>query len=150
MRSILDLYSSTAANSTHAQSIAAPPTSTWPTLQTMAAGSVSRVYSSPIGPLKLTAAEEGIVAVKFLFGKHEEVEGARHVAARARDNSEDGLEKDLTMEADEPKAESHLNVCSKWLDAYFQGTLLKSGTPPPRPKLALGKTGTYWCLASQP
>ncbi len=42
---------------------------------------------------------------------------------------------------DEVAAEMHLQVCRKWLDAYFEGSLLKSDTTPPRPKLALAMKG---------
>lgn len=97
----------------------------------------SVVYHSPVGPLKLVATEDGILAVKFLFGKHED---KVHVALPAkREFTENGR-----LDGDESEAESHLKVCNAWLDAYFEGTLLKSDPPPPpRPKLALPATGIY-------
>ena len=98
----------------------------------------SRVYSSPIGPLKLTATDEGILAVKYLFGKHKEVDPeAGNTAVKQAEHVEDKGSKD-SVEA----AESHLDTCSEWLDAYFQGSLLKSeAPPPPRPKLTLPQKG---------
>lgn len=95
-------------------------------------GSKSIVYSSPIGPLKLVATDDGISAVKFLFGKHgEKVEEAACKQLSTTRNGEDMLK----------KADLHLNDCAKWLDAYFNGTLLQSSPPPPRPPLALPTTG---------
>lgn len=116
-------------------SLAPPP---YCMMATATARSKELVYSSPLGPLKLTATAEGILAVKYLFGRGEgeDVERARSVPVKCEGDAEHFSEKE---------AESHLKICSKWLDAYFQGTLLKS--PPPRPKLALANKGTNRYLA---
>ena len=100
-------------------------------------GSKSVVYSSPLGPLKLTASEEGIVAVKCLSGKHAEPTAAGQQAPEVEDG---GLKWSERLEDDESDAVGHLRVCCEWLDAYFAGKLL-SPDPPPRPKLALSKKG---------
>lgn len=97
----------------------------------------SQVYSSPVGPLKLTATKEGISGVKFLSEKREGgVNPATSSAAEDKEPPEAHL-----------RAQWHLKVCTEWLDAYFKGTLLKldDATPPPRPKLDLPKEkgGSY-------
>lgn len=94
--------------------------------------SSSIIYHSPIGPLKLVANGTGISSVKFLFGKH----GVSPTVAGG-DVEEVGSDS-------RKKAESHLEACSKWMDAYFDGSLLKPD-PPPRPKLALAmKSKKTW------
>lgn len=103
--------------------------------------SKSVVYSSPLGPLKLTASEEGVTAVKYLFGKH-----AERTAAAQQAPEEDGLKWSERLEDDKSDAVGHLRVCCEWLDAYFAGKLL-SPDPPPRPKLALSKKGFFSQLA---
>lgn len=92
---------------------------------------LTEVYQTPIGPLKLVASKDGISAVKYLFGKH--TEGAV-------------LMKEAPVMAEEKtEADSHLDVCKKWLDWYFKGYLLRpDSAPPPRPSLALSMEGeTY-------
>ena len=101
-------------------------------------GSAERsvVYGSPMGPLKLTATEEGIAAVKYLFGKYAEpTEGKQAVK-----ESEDGVNWSKRLLDYGSEAVSHLRVCCEWLDAYFAGKLL-TPDPPPRPKLAFSKKG---------
>ena len=93
--------------------------------------SSSTVYHSPIGPLKLVADSTGISSVKFLFGKH----GVSPAVASGKS----GTDSDAGR-----KADFHLEVCRKWMDAYFDGSLLKPD-PPPRPKLALAMKSEKTC-----
>ncbi len=83
------------------------------------------VYGTPLGPLELVANENGIVSVKFLFGK---------LGSRKSDEPYE--------ETSDKKARSHLEVCRKWLDAYFGGILLEMDNPPPKPKLVFPDKGT--------
>lgn len=103
------------------------------------ASSSSVVYLTPIGPLKLVANGDGMTAVKFLFGRH----GATRVAADMADSSaSEELEREGasgTVDRESGNKDNfHLEVCKKWLDAYFDGGLLGSH-PPPRPKLVLAR-----------
>lgn len=96
-----------------------------------ASSTQSMIYHSPIGPLKLVATSEGISQVKYLFGKHKEKGELTSEKAHCE-----------SMAGSSGGVESHLSVCSRWLDAYFEGTLLRKGkSPPPRPKLALSTEG---------
>ena len=99
----------------------------------------SIIYNSPIGPLQLVATRDGISALKFLFGRHGQKSAAvDHFQTENSLSKEDTktTEKELIAEEDK-EAQSHLNVCIKWLDAYFEGTILKSDPPLPKPALAL-------------
>ena len=103
--------------------------------------SESLVYNSPMGPLKLTATEEGIAAVKYLFGKKEQAEKQEvQDAAEAEAKVWSDAAAAAGSEASGTEAGSHLKVCCEWLDAYFAGKLL-TPDPPPRPKLDLSKKG---------
>ena len=97
----------------------------------------SVVYHSPMGPLKLTATEEGMAAVKYLFGKHAD--------EKAEKQADEGVGVKWSEEVlDGSEAGSHLKVCCEWLDAYFAGKLLSQDPPPPpKPKLALSKKGSF-------
>ena len=98
----------------------------------------SLVYQAPIGPLKLIASEEGISGIKFLFGSRGDQMGGAIVATQ----SERKTEAASSEIKSEDKASLHLEVCKKWLDAYFEGSLLKSDPPPPpKPKLSLAMQG---------
>lgn len=108
----------------------------------------SLIYKTPIGPLKLEASDEGICAVKWLFGKHSDSEQLPTGAASSPPvQSETGVEHNAKQETataaggghTKRKAEQHLQDCQSWLDAYFSGTLLK--TNPPKPQLVLPHTG---------
>jgi len=71
------------------------------------------VHQTPIGALKLVANAEGICAVKW------------------DNHSPDGSHDNETHECtvfDLSKAKEHLRTCQKWLDAYFDGTLLTKPT----------------------
>jgi hypothetical protein len=104
---------------------------------TSGAMSSSTVYQTPLGPLKLVANSRGITAVKFLFGKHGDwpVSAGPGLEHRLEPGggSGDGEESDS-----ENAADFHLEVCRRWLDAYFDGSLLKSDAPP-RPKLVFAE-----------
>lgn len=107
--------------------------------QEASSSSASFVYHAPIGPLKLVANGDGISAVKFLFGKH----GATLPATDVAGLGEIGARKAEEVGSDsDNEATYHLEVCKKWLDAYFGGVVLGSH-PPPRPKLALEKKSEY-------
>lgn len=106
------------------------------------------IYKTPIGPLKLEASDEGICAVKWLFGKHSELQAGAAAAtpARSETNGEHNAKQEATIATDGgrteckgSKAEQHLQDCQSWLDAYFAGTLLE--TNPPKPQLVLPHTG---------
>ena len=81
-----------------------------------------QVYYSPLGVLKLVANPDGICAVKWLSGKHE-CEGG----------SADSRRQNATLAENTSAAAIHLKACTTWLDAYFDGSLLKHN--PPRPPL---------------
>ena len=107
------------------------------------------IYKTPIGPLKLEASDEGICAVKWLFGKHSEPPAGAAAAppAQSETNAEHNAKQEAAIATDGgrteckgSKAERHLQDCQSWLDAYFAGTLLK--TNPPKPQLVLPHTGT--------
>ena len=99
---------------------------------------VALIYRSPLGPLKLVANPEGICSVKWLFGKHsEEPEGSGISTRDARQerrvtNSTANRLQDTPVTS-EKSAAVHLKVCTTWLDAYFNSSLLKD--TPPRPPL---------------
>lgn len=95
------------------------------------------MYHAPIGPLKLVANGDGISAVKFLFGRHGGDWISPAFVAPVEGGERATAEKEATNQAD-----FHLEVCKKWLDAYFGGHLLRPDTPP-RPKLALS-TRSRW------
>lgn len=118
--------------------------------------SLSCVYKTPIGPLELVAGPEGISAVRWLFGKHcqdqasvpdspgpcmhEQDPSGLHVSAVSEcevtsknSKAEDSLEKKRAMD--------HMRVCINWLNAYFDGTLLQSDKPIPKPELSLPDGG---------
>ena len=84
--------------------------------------SCNHLYESPIGSLQLCATSEGICAVKWLKSgeEREEVED--------EETRSDG-DKNYTI------ARQHIASCTRWLDTYFSGSLLKS--PVPRPRLVL-------------
>ena len=104
----------------------------------------SVIYKTPIGPLKLEATDEGICAVKWLFGKHSDSErqpatGAPH-AKKVDELEGDGRRAAVRKtRGAKCKADEHLQMCRCWLDAYFSGTLLQSD--PPKPPLVLPTTG---------
>lgn len=93
------------------------------------------IYEAPIGPLKLVASRDGIISVNFLFGQH----GSKLDDAVPKDH--DHLEK--VKQNEEAKVNLHLDVCKKWLDAYFNGMLLQMEPPPPRPALVLPEKGAH-------
>ena len=104
------------------------------------------IYKTPIGPLKLEASDEGICAVKWLFGKHSELPAGAAAAPPAQSET-NGDKQEVAIATDGgrteckgSKAKRHLQDCQSWLDAYFAGTLLK--TNPPKPQLVLPQTGT--------
>ena len=108
------------------------------------------IYKTPIGPLKLEASDEGICAVKWVFGKrHSELPAGAAPAPLAQteaDGEHNAKQEAATAtdgrrtECKGSKSERHLQDCQTWLDAYFAGTLLK--TNPPKPQLVLPHTGT--------
>lgn len=86
-------------------------------------GIQSCMYESPVGQLKLEATAEGICSVKWL-----------------RDGEdEDQMQSEGSDVEDHALAKQHLNTCTKWLDAYFSGSLLKS--PVPKPPLVIPMKG---------
>ncbi len=127
---------------------------------------VSSVYRTPIGPLKLVANPKGICEVKWMFGKRYR-EQTSTVPDRPRESriprrtdeprstserpgtGADSKEIVLTslkgsVPEDSPehkRALEHLRVCVNWLDAYFGGTLLLSDQTIPKPQLALPEGG---------
>lgn len=103
--------------------------------------SSSVVYRSPLGPLKLTATEEGVEGVKYLFGKHAHTEASE---LKDQGEVEDGGKSWSEDLLDDSEASSHLKTCCEWLDSYFTGTLLREDPPPPpRPKVVFPKKGLY-------
>lgn len=110
---------------------------------------LTRVYSTPIGPLKLVANAEGICTVKFLFGKQQssprddgshEVIGQKGSGKDTKHTSHSqGSVPSDTASPEERKALGHLEVCINWLDAYFDGSLLKLS--PPKPPLVFPTEG---------
>lgn len=95
------------------------------------------VYKTPIGVLKLVANDEGMCAVKWLFGKH---------SVLTRNESPDTVGK---ASADSSKAQEHLRACRKWLDAYFDGSLLAVKPAIPKPPLVLPDksiTAAAYCI----
>jgi len=101
-------------------------------LESNAEDEVALVYRSPLGPLKLVANPDGICSVKWLFGKHrEEPEGDAGQESHVKGSAPNGLQD--TPDTSEKSAAGHLKVCTTWLDAYFNGSLLKDA--PPRPPL---------------
>ncbi len=83
------------------------------------------VYKTPIGELKLVANGEGMCAVKWLFGKH---------SVSSRNKIPEAVGK---ASADSSKAQEHLRACQRWLDAYFDGSLLAAKPAIPKPPLVL-------------
>lgn len=111
------------------------------------------IYKTPIGPLKLEATDEGVCAVKWLFGKHSDSEQLHHSGAppQAQRGHENEAKKGTAVvdggtKCKGSKAEEHLQVCQTWLDAYFAGTLLKA--KPPKPDLVLPPGGKCYGLIS--
>lgn len=101
----------------------------------------SLVYQAPIGPLKLIASEEGISGLKFLFGSRGDQMGGAIMATQGHERKTERAASPSGKSED--KASFHLEVCKKWLDAYFEGSLLNSDPPPPpKPKLSLAMQGT--------
>ena len=96
----------------------------------------SIVYKTPLGSLKLVANQEGICAVRWLFGKH---------ASETEQGPEAMVDPPVSEEKHSDvlatKPQEHLSVCRRWLDAYFGGYLLKSNPPIPRPPLVLPEKG---------
>lgn len=82
----------------------------------------SIVYDSPIGLLKVEATSEGICALTWLEEDEKSEQGVETVKAIGS-----GL------------AKKHLTTCTKWLSAYFNGSLLEH--PVPKPPLVIPKKG---------
>ena len=91
-------------------------------------GEEVQIYYSPLGTLKLVANPDGICAVKWLSGKHECEGGGSPVTG-----SSDSRRQNATLAENTSAASIHLKACTTWLDAYFNGSLLKDD--PPRPPL---------------
>ena len=119
---------------------------------------LTRVYSTPIGPLKLVANAEGICAVKWLLKQQSSSTGdGSEVFGSGKDGEnkphpQDSAPLETTPEVspEERKALGHLEVCINWLDAYFDGSLLKFN--PPKPPLVFPTEGNimlerveFWC-----
>ena len=66
------------------------------------------IYHSPLGPIRISASQRGIVSVKMLFGKH----GSSSAAVGDLAAADVGV-------ADE-RFQAHLKACIAWLDKYFQ------------------------------
>ena len=111
----------------------------------------TRIYSTPIGPLKLVANSKGICAVKWLLSKQQrsstDDDGSSYEQSKTgKDTEKTSSSPDSiplavasAVSPEERKALGHLRVCINWLDAYFDGTLLKFN--PPRPPLVLPTEG---------
>lgn len=95
------------------------------------------MYKSPIGALKLVANSEGICAVKWLFGKH----AVSHYEVK-EDNNLDRVTEKISAETSQPN--EHLRVCQRWLDAYFEGSLLSAQPAIPTPPLVLPNKSTNY------
>ena len=102
--------------------------------------SLTYVYKSPIGPLKVVANEDGICAVKFLFGKQQDSTSKPMTVGKGKNlQLDDPTEEEVSIAAleedssEKKQALEHLRVCIDWLDAYFGGSVLQSS--PPRPQL---------------
>ena len=111
------------------------------------------IYNSPLGPLKLVATKDGMTAVKYLFGRHSDSCG---LVKGQNDHKDKGISEGDTIEEKEERsseltddeeidkgAKTHLNACKRWLDAYFDGTLLRPDGPP-KPTLALPASGMWY------
>lgn len=111
----------------------------------------SVVYKTPIGPLKLEATDEGISAVKWLFGKHsadleqKSATGACELAHPVKEVKREARHETVAIshstKCTGSEADEHLQVCQSWLDAYFNGTLLQFN--PQKPNLVLPESGKY-------
>lgn len=93
-------------------------------------GEEVQVYYSPLGALKLVANPDGICVVKWLSGKHECEGGSSSGRESPVTGSSDSRQQNATVAS---AAAIHLKACTTWLDAYFNGSLLKDN--PPRPPL---------------
>lgn len=100
----------------------------------------SVIYKTPLGPLKLVANREGICAVKWLFGKQTGLIQSRGPKPKVA-LPVDGSEMTPTSPPKLTEIQKHLNVCTRWLDAYFSGSLLKSECHILRPSLVLPQKG---------
>ncbi len=88
----------------------------------------SIVHETPIGALKIVANDEGICAVKWLFGKYAV-------------SPNDSLDK---VTYGTSKSNKHLRACQKWLNAYFDRSLLVTRPEIPKPPLVLpDKSSVY-------
>lgn len=85
-------------------------------------GSADCIFDSPVGRLRIAATADGVCAVAWLK------EGEKGGVV-----GENGDEKECA------RARQHLATCTKWLAAYFSGSLLES--PVPRPPLVIPKKG---------
>ena len=82
----------------------------------------STVYDSPVGRLKVEATSDGISALTWSKEVEESEQGEETVKPIGS-----GL------------ARKHLTTCTKWLSAYFNGSLLEN--PVPKPPLVIPKKG---------
>ncbi len=95
----------------------------------------SVVHKTPIGALKLVANNEGICAVKWLFGKH--------AVSQKEDNPDDkNISTQTTLAGMSTEPKEHLRVCQRWLDAYFDGSLLVARPAILKPPLVLPDKST--------
>ena len=108
------------------------------------------VYYSPLGALKLVANSDGICAVKWLSGKHECEGGVSSSGGGSPvTGSSDNRRQNVTLAENTSAAAIHLKACTTWLDAYFDGSLLKDN--PPRPPLVFptkASEGIGYCILS--
>ena len=82
--------------------------------------SASCIFQSPVGRLQIKATPDGISSLLWLK-EGQQVE------------QEDMKRKDCAL------AMEHLSTCTKWLTAYFNGSLLKS--PVQKPPIIIPKKG---------
>ena len=89
------------------------------------------LYSTPVGTLKIVANPEGVCAVKWLSEK--------------QSNPSSKPVKD-SQEGDKPgsvsKSQEHLKACQRWLDAYFDGSLVTENSTLSRPPLVFPDKST--------
>ena len=102
---------------------------------------VSVVYNTLVGVLKLEATSEGICSVKWLSTKQEETPRGQFTTKKRNDSCEETLNQKEDSVMSCSKANEHLKTCKAWLDAYFDGSLLKRHPPLPRPPLVLPMKG---------
>lgn len=76
--------------------------------------SVSAVYYSPLGPIRVSASARGVCSVELMFGKH-------GVSGGEEAQEHDHQQQDPRVPEECPESTKHVRKCLKWLELYFSG-----------------------------